>query len=199
MANVQTLFGFRPVRHADGAPWNGQTQRCYISVLYDVALFMGDPILLTPTLAEKDASVMYPTINLAPVTSGAVYRGVITSFEPLADNLTLQYNPAYTERWAQVCLSPDIVFQIRDDGSGTPAPVFTGQNAITVAGSGNTITGISGYSLDASTPTNTQAHNVHIIGLSDISGNELGDYAVWDVLINTCYNTTGRILGINTT
>lgn len=199
MANVTQAFGFRPVRFANGAPWNGQTQRCYISSAYATALYIGDPVLWTTTLAQKDATAMYPTINLAPVTSGAVYRGVITSFEPLADNLTLQYNPISTERWAEVCMAPDVVFQIRDDGSGTPAKVFAGQNAITVAGSGNTITGLSGYSMDASTPTTTQAHNVHIIGLSDIADNELADYAIWDVLLNTCYNTTGRIVGITST
>lgn len=196
MANVTQAFGFRPVRHANGAPWNGQTQRCYISVLYDQALYIGDPVLWTATLTEKDATAMYPTINLAPVTSAAIYRGVITSFEPLPNNLTQQYNPALTARWCQVCMSPDIVFQIRDDGSGTPAAVFPGGNTLTVAGSGSSVTGLSGYSLDASTPTDTQAHCVHIIGLSDIPDNELADYAIWDVLINTCYNATGRILGI---
>ena len=89
MANPSSApFGFRPVRHIDGSPWNGQTIRCYISSSYATALFIGDPILLTPTLAEKDATAKYHTINISAGTTGTIIRGVITSFEPLPDNLT---------------------------------------------------------------------------------------------------------------
>ena len=199
MANPNAPFGLRPVRHANGSPWNGQTLRCYISGSYATALYIGDPVLLTAgaTLSQKDTTAKYNTINASSGATAVLIRGVITSFEPLADNLTLQYNPASTERWAQVCMAPDIVFQVRDDGTGTPAPVFVGENATMTAGTDSTVTGLSGMQLDASSsaPT-TQAHPLHILGLSDIADNELGDYAIWDVLINTCYNATGRIAGI---
>jgi len=66
-------------------------------------------------------------------------------------------------------------------------------------GTGSTVTGLSGAVLDTSTPTTTQAYALHILGLSDIADNELGDYAIWDVLINTCYNATGLYLGITCT
>ena len=93
--------------------------------------------------------------------------------------------------------TPDLIFQIRDDGDATPSKVFPGQNAILASGSGNTITGLSGYYLDGSTtPTTTQAHSLHIVGLADIEDNELGDYAIWDVIINTSRNATGTYLGI---
>lgn len=198
MANVQTPFGLRPVRHADGSPWNGQTLRCYISVSYATALYIGDPVLLTAgaVLTQMDATAKHYTINASDGATGAVIRGVITSFEPLADNLTLQYNPASTERWAQVCMAPDIVFQVRGDGTAESA-VFVGENATMSAGTDSTVTGVSGMQLDESSANPTyQAHPLHVLGLSDIEGNELLAYAVWDVLINTCYNTTGRTLGI---
>lgn len=196
MANLNAPFGFRPVRQLDGSPWNGQTIRCYISSSYATALYIGDPILFSPTLAEKDTTAKYPTVNVSAGTTGTIIRGVITSFEPLPNNLTLQYNPASTERWCNVCLGMDVVFQIRDDGTGTPSKVFVGQNATCTAGSSSTITGLSGYQLDASTPTTTQAHPLHILGLADIPDNELDDYAIWEVLLNTCENATGKYLGI---
>jgi len=198
MANVNAPFGLRPVRHIDGSPWNGQTIRCYIASGYATALFIGDPVLWTTTLADKDATAKYPTIIRSAGTTGTIIRGVITSFEPNPNNLTLQYRPASTERWANVCpATPNTVFQVRDDAGGTPAAVYVGQNAVLAAGSGSTFTGLSAYVLAAgTTPTTTQAHTLHILGLSDIEDNELGDYAIWDVLLNTCYNTTGLYLGI---
>ena len=198
MANVTTPFGLRPVRHLDGSPWNGQTIRCYISASYATALFIGDPVIFgSTTLANKDATAKYPTIVTNAGTTGLLCEGVITSFEPNPNNLTLQYRPASTERWANVVPAvPNLVFQIRDDGSGAPTKVFPHQNAEMAAGSGSTITGLSGFVLDATTPTTTQAHPLHIMGLADIEDNELDDYAIWEVLINTCYNTTGLYLGV---
>ena len=198
MANPDAAFGLRPVRYLDGTPWNGATVRCYIHSAYSTALFIGDPVLWTPTLAEKDTTTMYPTINVSAGTTGIVVRGVITSFEPLPDNLTQQYNPASTERWANVCIAtPNLIFQIRDDGDGTASKVWPGQNGLIAAGSGSTVTGISAYELDGSTtPTTTKAHTLHIIGLADIANNELGDYAIWDVIVNTSQNAVGTYDGI---
>jgi hypothetical protein len=196
MSNPNAPFGLRPVRHIDGSPWNGQTQRCYISALYAVALYIGDPVLFTPTLNEKDTTAKYPTVNVSAGTAGTIIRGVITSFEEKASDLTLQYNPASTARWANVCVGHDVVYQVRDDGSGTPSKVFPGQNAICANAGGDAITGLSGYQLDATTPTTTQNYTLHIIGLADIEDNELDDYAIWEVVLNTCENATGRFLGI---
>lgn len=198
MSNVTAPFGLRPVRHIDGSPWNGQTIRCYVSANYATALFIGDPVIFgSTTLANKDTTAKHPTIVTNAGTTGLLVEGVITSFEPNPANLTLQYRPASTERYANVVVAtPNIVFQIRDDGSGTPTKVFPHQNAEMAAGSGSTYTGLSGFTLDASTPTTTQAHPLHILGLADIEDNELDDYAIWEVLINTCYNATGLYLGV---
>jgi hypothetical protein len=201
LSNSTGAFGLRPVRHADGTPWNGQTIRCYCSSSYSTALYIGDPVLWSPTLTEKDATAKYPTINVSSGATATIIRGVITSFEPNADNLSQQYRPASTERWANVCIAtPDIIFQIRDDGDATPTNVFPGQNAICAYAAGSSTTGLSGVYLDGSTtPTTTQAHSLHIVGLADIENNELGDYAIWDVIVNTSRNATGTFLGITAT
>jgi len=199
MANPNAPFGLRPSRYIDGTPWNGGTMRCRIAPAYGVALFIGDPVLWTTALTGKDAN--YPTIMVSAGTTGVIVRGVITSFEPNPNNLTQQYSPATTAGWANVAIAtPELIFQIRDDGDGTPTAVYAGQNGLIAAGSGSTITGMSGYVLDGSTtPTTTQAHSLHIVGLADIEDNELGDYAIWDVIINTSHNATGTYAGITAT
>ncbi len=198
MANPNAPFGLRPVRYLDGTPWNGATIRCYCHSAYATALYIGTPVLWSPTLAEKDTTCKYPTINASSGATATVIRGVITSFEPNPANLTQQYRPASQERWANVVLAtPYLVFQVRDSGEATPSKVYAGQNGVLQAGTASTVTGLAGYQIDLSTtPTTTQAHSIHIIGLADIEDNELGPYAIWDVLINTSQNATGTYVGI---
>lgn len=196
MSNKTGAFGLKPVRKIDGSPYTGATQKCYVSGSYATALFVGDGVIFDTTLTDKDATARYPTIIQATGGTGSLIRGVIVSFDPDFDDLSKVYNPASNERYANVCFDPNVVYQIRDDGAGTPSAVYPGQNATITVGSGSTTTGLSGMVLDTSTPTTTQAHPLHIIGKADIEDNELGDYAIWEVLLNTAENATGKYLGI---
>jgi len=195
MANVDAAFGLRPVRHISGAPYNGATVKCYIHALYATALFIGDGVIFDTALANKDTTAKCPTIIACTGATASLIRGVIVSFDPIPTGLQYTYRVASTERWANVCMDPDVVYQIQDDGDGTPSKVFPGQNATIGLVAGSTTTGLSGAVMCSTTAT-TQAHPLHIIGLADIEDNELGDHAVWEVLLNTCENVTGRFLGI---
>lgn len=191
-------FGLRPVRHMDGTPWNGQTTRCFIHENYAQALFLGDPVTFTTTTADKDTTALHPSIKLATGGAGNIVRGTITSFDPDPDNLTRIYSPSGVEGYANVCIAtPDIIFQVRDNGSGTPSKNWVSANAVLAAGSGgDTITGLSSWILAAGTaPANTQNYQLQIVQLADIANNELGDYAIWDVLINTSRETAGTFDG----
>lgn len=200
MANSSGAFGLRPVRHISGAPWNGATVKCYVSSSYATALFIGDPVLLSPTLAEKNATGKYPTINKSAGTSGTIVRGVIVGFEPDPNGLERVYIPASTGGYAFVVMDPDVVYEIRGDGGGTLTSVVPGQNAVMIATTtGSTTTGLSGMNLDEGTttaPNTTQAFTLHILSIKNSEDNELGDDAVYEVLLNTCENATGRYLGI---
>lgn len=200
MANATGSFGLRPLRHVNGSPWNGATVKCYISASYDTALFIGDPVLLSPTLAEKDTTGYHPTINASDGLAGSLIRGVITSFDPLPTDLSKNYNPASTERYANVCMDPDVVFGVRGDGGGTLTKVIPGQNAVMIATSaGSTATGLSGFDLDEGTttaPNTTQNFTLHVLGVHEKEDNALGVNAEYEVLLNTFYNTTGQYLGV---
>ena len=49
MANVDTPFGLRPIRHRNGAPYNGAVNPYYLRSDYAVATFIGDPVVKTGT------------------------------------------------------------------------------------------------------------------------------------------------------
>jgi hypothetical protein len=198
--NATGIFGLRPVRHISGAPWNGQTVKCYVSAEYATALFVGDPVLLSPTAAEKDPTGKHPTVNKSAGTAGAIVRGVITSIVPDADDLTKTYIPASTGGYVNVSFDPDVVYEIRGDGGGTLTKLVPGQNAVMIAAtSGSTTTGLSGMALDEGTttaPNTTQNFTLHILQIADKEDNALGDNALYEVLLNTVRNTTGEYLGI---
>ena len=201
MANDTGAFGLKPDRYVDGTCWDGATVECYISSSYATALFVGDPVLLSPTLAEKDATGRYQTINKSTGLDGIIVWGVITSFAVDPDNLDRVYNPASTERIANVVIPTDnLLFTIRGDGGGTPDSTFTGSNAVMIASTaGDTNTGLSGMMLDEGTttaPSADQSNPLFIYGVHQTDDNTLGDNVVYDVLINTNENATGRILGV---
>lgn len=200
MANPSTApFGLRPVRHIDGTPWNGMVEIAYIASGYATALFVGDPLTISATTADRDTTAKYYSMTVAGNATTNPIQGIMTGVVPNPNNLSQQYHPGSTEGYIYfVRTSPSLVFQIRDDGTGTMNKNDIGTNTGLAPGSGgSTITGLSSYVLAGSDTTNsTQAHQLHMVGLSDIADNELSDYAIWDVIVNTCYDATGTRLGV---
>jgi hypothetical protein len=67
-----------------------------------------------------------------------------------------------------------------------------GKNADVVGTGGSTTTGVSTMELDSSTIADTAALNLKIVGLYNVPGNELGNFAVIVVKINEhLYGSTG--------
>lgn len=200
MANATGAFGLRPVRHRNGTPYNGQFIEAYVSSSYATALFIGDPVLMSPTLAEKDTTGERPTINKSAGTDGAIIWGVIVGFAPLQTDLEKVHNPASTERIAYVCVDPDMIYEVRGDGGGTPSKVFPGQNAVLIqTAAGSTVTGLSGMHLDEGTttaPSADQSNPLYILNIKRVEDNTLADNAIYEVMLNTNRNATGDRLGV---
>ena len=157
MANVDSPFGLKPIRHRNGAPYNGASNPYYIPVGYGAALFIGDPVIKVTTTANaahvSAAGVgefnigTLMGINKATAGDGNRITGVIVGFAPLPTDLSKQYNPASTERVALVCDDPDVIFEIQADGA--VAATSIGQNACLIyTHSGSTVSGLSGAELD---------------------------------------------------
>lgn len=151
MANNDTPFGLRPVKHRNGAAYNGAVNPYYIPSSYATALFVGDPVVKTGTsntaVVDDFGIGTLPEINKATAGDNNPITGVIVGFAPDPDNLGRIYNPASTERIAYVCDDPDVVFEIQADGAIAAAQV--GLNAVLIyTNAGSTTTGLSGAELD---------------------------------------------------
>lgn len=161
MANTDTPFGLRPIKHKSGAAYNGSFNAYYVPSTYATALFIGDPVIKTGTsntavveapAAGKFAIGTLPEINKA--TAGTTNRvtGVIVGFAPDPDGLGRIHNPASTARVVYVCDDPDVLFEIQCDGAIAAAQV--GLNGVFIyTNAGSTVTGLSGVELDSGTTT----------------------------------------------
>lgn len=195
MANTDAPFGLRPIRHRNGASYNGAFNPYYVPAGYGTALFIGDPVVKTGTANSTEVSApgagkfnvgTLPAINKATAGDGNAITGVIVGFGPDPDNLNRVYNPASTERVAYVCDDPDVVFEIQADGSIAATQV--GLNAVLIyTNTGNTNTGLSGAELDTTSdvPAADASNQLTIQRVVNREDNEAGSaYTKVEVKIN---------------
>ena len=186
MPNTDAAFGLRPVGHLYGAPLNAGVRRMFIHGSYATALFIGDPVELATETDYQDTTGKHLSIEIAAAGDNEYISGVIVGFEADKTNLNRQYSPASTEGWAMVNIDPNVIYQIQDNGGGTPDKTWPGSNMVLASGSGSTVTGLSGWELAGATaPAANDSYQVMVLGVSDVENNDLGDNAVWDVIINT--------------
>ena len=156
MANVDSPMGLRPIRHRNGAPYNGAVNPYYKASGYGTAVFVGDAVIKAGSSNTAEVKLVgagvhaigtLPDINRATVGDGNRVSGVVVGFGPDPDNMTRVHSPASTEALVWVCDDPDIVFEIQADGAVPAASV--GLNAVLIdTHSGSTSTGRSGTELD---------------------------------------------------
>lgn len=161
MANIDSPFGLRPVRHKSGAPYTGAANPYIVLSTYATALFIGDPVVKVAggsntAAVEVPGAGKFPIGTLPSVEKTVVgdvdgitkmITGVIVGFSPLPTDLSKKHNPASTERVVFVCDDPDVVFEIQADGAVAAASM--GLNAVLIAThSGSTTSGLSGIELD---------------------------------------------------
>ena len=187
MANNDTPFGLRPVRHKSGAPYNGAVNYYYVPSSYATALFVGDPVVKTGTSNTTAVSApgagdygigTLPEINKA--TAGTTNRitGVIVGIAPNPNGLERIYNPASTEAIVAVCDDPD------------------GLNAVLVyTNAGSTATGRSGAELNTTTvPATTVGFQLKILRVKNAVDNEAGSaFTKVEVMINQHTETTASV------
>lgn len=186
MANKDTPFGLKPVRHLSGAPWNGKVNAYYVVSTDSVAnLFKGDTVI---TAGGADASGKYPTVDQG--NAGAPLLGVIVGFgdNPHVmthpDNPNRDYLPTATSGYVFVVDDPFVIFEVQEDNADNDltAAMVGLTTDLTLDTSGSTSTGKSGMELDSS-GTGTGAAQCRILHVSRREDNDLGSYCKWDVLI----------------
>lgn len=170
MANSNTPWGLRPVRHRSGAPYNGAATRYAIPASDGTAVYLGDPVILAGS-ADADGVA---TVTKATAAGGAYMLGPVVSVEPITRDSTT-YREASTLRYVWVADDPDLIFEVQEDAvGGALAVADVGLNADWIAGSGSTITGLSGAMLDTSTKATTNTLQLRILGFKQSVDNEVG-------------------------
>ena len=206
MANNDTPFGLRPIRHRNGAAYNGAVNPYYIPAGYATALFVGDAVVKTGTSNTANVEAAgagsfgigtLPEINKAAAGDGNAITGVIVGFAADADNLDRTYSPASTAGVAYVCDDPDVVFEIQADGAISAAQV--GFNAVLIdTHSGSTVTGRSGTELDTTSdvPAADASNQLTIQRIVNRDDNEAAsDFTKVEVKINNHTEAHG-VIGI---
>ena len=200
MANANTPAGLTPLKNSPFVeiPKNSY----YIPASYATALFIGDLVVKTGT--SNTANVLtsgefypagsLPEINKATAGDANPSTGVIVGFKATPSNLTLSYNPAFTERVAIVADGLLQEFSIQEESAGSPlAATSVGLNAnVVYAESGSTVTGLSGAELDTTTPATDATFQLKIKRLLDAPQNAIGQHAKWVVTINNHTEANGK-------
>ena len=190
MANVDAPFGLRPIRHFNGSPWNGAYKTFLVEDDYATAFFIGDPCVITGVAPSDDPSGHYtPIEHISGSTATEEITGVVVGIEPVLTDLSKNYLPASTGGLVHVCVDTDMVYAIQDDGSAVLTGTSIGDNTQIVSGTGSTVTGLSGWELEADeTAAGDVTYNCLILGVHNVEGNAFGINCIWEVLLNTIYN-----------
>jgi len=212
VANTNKVSGLTPYEYLNGSPWNGQGRMYHIDSGDSYAYYPGDPVAIkagTATIAGEDCGLQ--TLTVAAV--GGPNLGVILAVGtnprggPYIDptNLTRTYAPATktVPYYALVADDPNIVFEIQEQGTGTPFTVTSSsKNANFALAAPATGVAVSGAYLDngtAAAPTAT--YNLRLLGLvqrydnSSGTWNAYGLYAKWRCLLQNHYYRY-QVLGV---
>lgn len=166
MANVSRINGFRPVKHLNGSPWNGQVNKYFTTTGDATSIFVGDLVTIQGT-ADADG-----VMTVEQADANDVCIGVVVSVEPNPDNLMQNYRLASTGRYVYVADSPDLVMEAQSNG--TTATTTVGLNVNFVVGTGSTTTGQSAMQVDTTTADTTNTLPLVILGFVQRVDNEVG-------------------------
>lgn len=203
MANIDRAYGLIPLRHRNGAPYNGAANPYVVDAGDGTALFIGDPVILTGTSNTSEVEApgagsfqpgTLPVVTIATAGASNFITGIVVAVA--ADPVALEnvHRLASTERIVFVADDPDLLFSIQEDSvGGALAATSVGLNANLVAGAGSTVTNLSGWELDSSGAATTNNLQLRIERLLNQEDNEIGINARWEVAIlqHSLRNLTG--------
>ena len=198
MANTSRISGFRPVKHLNGSPYNGQANIYYVASAADEIL-VNDVVKLGGT---TDANGI-PTADLCGATDvpiGIVVGVMHSKFDP-AGGMTSGSTALDLPAAAQIAASgagyilvadaADIVMEV-EAANGTPQASDVGLNASHANGTRTSSTVVSPAYLDFGTEATTSTLNFQILGLVRRADNEMGASAKLHVRFNRHqYNSVG--------
>ncbi len=207
MANTDTPFGARPIRHRNGAPYNGAANPYYKNSDYATAMFVGD--FVTKQGDGNAALVTAPGLgSFAPQTLPEIKRttpgdvntdaeritGVVIGFGANPNDLETVHSKASTEAVVWVVDDPDVIFEMQTDTAIAITSISL--NAILIdTHAGSTTTGLSGTEIDGGGGTALAANSSFQLLLLRGVNREDNDatliHAKYEVMISTHTEASG--------
>ncbi len=172
------LAGFRPVKHLNGSPYNGQVNRYMISASDSQATNVGDLVQLSDNdaLVDSIGFGVYPAVERIGSGTAVPIIGAIVGFEPDYSNLNAgNFRAASTRRVVLVADAADLIFAAPQDGvGGVVAAASVGLNvAINLGTASTAIPYASGMSVDSSTVATTATLPLQIVGVTAAPDNDV--------------------------
>lgn len=207
MANSDTPKGLVPIKHRNGAPYNGAANPYYKAAGYGTALFIGEVVVKTGTANTAAASAPgLGEFNIATLpeiqkttagdsnTNAERQTGVVVGFGANPDNLSLAYSPASTAAIVLVCDDPSVVFEAQCPDAIAATQI--GLNALLIdTHAGSTVTGLAGTEVDGgegTAPGADASYQVVILRAVNRTDNETNAvYNKLEVVLNNHTEATG--------
>ena len=187
MANVDKAFGFRPLGNLSAT--GAQKQYGYeIADNQSGAIYQGDLVTIVNGYVVK----FLPATHAAAlgVFNGCFYIDPTTGKPTWKNYYPGSVNITEGKIVADVLDDTSQLFIVQADGVIAQANI--GKNADVIGTGGSSVTGVSTMELNTATIADTAALNLKIVGLWNVPGNELGEFAVVVVKINEhLYGSTG--------
>jgi hypothetical protein len=206
MANANVPRGLIPYCDVFGRKYNGSFNVYYVPSSYATALYVGDPVDI---ISGSNDALGTPAVQLA--SSGSPILGVMVGIVNGGDMGSMVavtrdqavYHPASTAQYIAVADDTSLLFAIQDDASTQArAPnLWAGRNANLVSGTGSTVTGYSGWQLQASSVATTNTLDLKIMRPLQQADNTIGTSAntnmnaKWLVKLNNL-RTGAQIAGV---
>jgi hypothetical protein len=187
MANVSRVYGFRPVKHFTGAPYNGQSNLYEVSVSETIPIFVGD-FVVRSTNASTSGLVTVKSLSAAAtandVTAGVIVGSVVgivnVKIDPdgnmTAGSITLdtpQYAPASTKSYVLVADAPDIIYEAQSTASMALADIGLNADVGVLANTTALLTGQSPMFVQSTTLTASASRPLHVVGFAKRPDNEI--------------------------
>lgn len=186
MANISKINGFKPVKHLNGSPYNGQANIYEVPAGETVPVFVGDLV----KLSDSAATAGFPAVEAAVAASsqvvsvpivGAVVGIINAKLDPVNGTMTNGsialdtpvYRPASTKQFVLVADSPDLIFEAEADASVALADVGLNADLGASAHTNPLITGASPmYVYSTTAPSASATRPFQIMGIVKRPDNE---------------------------
>ena len=206
MANTSRINGFKPVKHLNGSPYNGQANIYEVPAGETVPVFVGDLV----KLSDSAATSYYPAVEAvvgasAQIAAGPILGAVVgiinSKFDPVGGTMssgsisldTPVYRPASTKQFVLVADSDDLIFEAEADASVALASIGLNVGVGASAHTNPLLTGASPmYVYSTTAPDTTSTRPLQIVGVVNRPDNETAS-AYNKVLVRINVHTYGSV------